>query len=57
MGCQCGSENAYIDWWYNHRENRAETFVRCPDCRKIGESADTEAKAVMLWTDNANNDL
>lgn len=58
MHCECGSDRAYVDWWYNHREKKQETFVRCPNCSKLGPSSDTEAEAVMIWmADGANNDL
>jgi len=50
--CQCGSDKAFVDWWYNHKACKQETFVRCQVCGKIGPSADTEDEAMMLWEAN-----
>ena len=53
MDCECGSHAAYLDWWINFRaERRQEVFVRCPDCGKIGPSAQDEVMAIRLWEDD-----
>ena len=53
--CACGGQ-PYIDWWFNFRTKREESFVRCPQCQTTGPGAPTDDEAVATWTPSCNAD-
>jgi hypothetical protein len=39
-----------LDWWVDYRNNMKQwTFIRCPECGKIGENKETEVEAIEVW--------
>ena len=46
---ECAKTDVFVDWWFNHKAQKEEVFVRCTKCGTLGEPGNDEAHAVELW--------